>query len=412
MEAIGNKGELDASKSKELREVLNGYTYVADGDVMLAKITPCFENGKAAIAAGLTSGVGFATTEVIPARPYRPQDAKYLYYLFTSMPFKAIAERSMYGAGGQKRVADSFVAEYHYSEPPESERDTIAAFLDYETARIDTLIAKQQRLIELLKEKRQAVISHAVTKGLNPDAPMKDSGVEWLGQVPEHWMASKIRYAAKLESGHTPSRNKPDYWVDCHIPWISLSDVWQLRSGNQIYIHEKEKVSELGLANSSARLLPKGTVILSRTASVGFPGVMARDMATTQDFANWICGAKLIPEFLYFVLLGMKHEFKRLMMGSTHKTIYMPEIQGLSTPLPSRDEQQLIVEYLERKLPKFDELLNKAAQAVDLHIERRTALISAAVTGKIDVRNWSPTRQPVEPELLMAAESRAEYQVS
>jgi type I restriction enzyme S subunit len=189
--------------------------------------------------------------------------------------------------------------------------------------------------------------------------------------------------------------------------------VWQLRSGNQIYIHEtKEKVSELGLANSSARLLPKGTVILSRTASVGFPGVMARDMATTQDFANWICGAKLIPEFLYFVLLGMKHEFKRLMMGSTHKTIYMPEIQGLSTPLPSRDEQQLIVEYLERKLPKFDELLNKAAQAVDLHIERRTALISAAVTGKIDVRNWSPTRQPVEPELLMAAESRAEYQVS
>ena len=178
MEAIGEKGELDISRSKQLGEVLTGYTYVTEGDVMLAKITPCFENGKAAIAKGLLNGVAFATTEVIPLRCLDNADAKFLYYLVTSDPFKSIAEGSMYGAGGQKRVADSFVAEYHFCQPSTSERIKIAAFLDYETARIDQLIAKQRQLIELLKEKRQAVISHAVTKGLNPNAPMKESGVE------------------------------------------------------------------------------------------------------------------------------------------------------------------------------------------------------------------------------------------
>ncbi len=201
MEAIGEKGELDISRSKQLGEVLTGYTYVTEGDVMLAKITPCFENGKAAIAKGLLNGVAFATTEVIPLRCLDNADAKFLYYLVTSDPFKSIAEGSMYGAGGQKRVADSFVAEYHFCQPSNSERIKIAAFLDYETARIDQLIAKQQQLIELLKEKRQAVISHAVTKGLNPNASMKDSGVEWLGQVPEHWVIKKISWDFSAQKG-------------------------------------------------------------------------------------------------------------------------------------------------------------------------------------------------------------------
>src|SRR5690606_7324647 len=153
-------------------------------------------------------------------------------------------------------------------------------FLDRETTKIDALIAEQRRLIELLKEKRHAAISHAVTKGLNPNAPMKDSGIEWLGEVPEHWEVMPIRYAARLESGHTPSRSRPDWWTDCTTPWISLSDIWQVRYGNILFITDtKEKVSQLGLDNSAARLLPKGTVILSRTASVGFSAIMGTDMA-------------------------------------------------------------------------------------------------------------------------------------
>ena len=112
----------------------------------------------------------------------------------------------------------------------------------------------------------------------------------------------KIRYFAKLESGHTPSRNKPAFWENCTIPWFTLADVWKIRSGSTRFVHEtKEKVSALGLANSSARLLPAGTVILSRTASVGYSAILGKPMATTQDFANWICRDKLQPEYLLSV---------------------------------------------------------------------------------------------------------------
>src|SRR5207249_3411959 len=109
----------------------------------------------------------------------------------------------------------------------------------------------------------------------------------------------KLKYVTRLETGHTPSRQHPEYWENCTIPWFSLADVWQIRDGRKEYLEDTaEKVSELGLANSAARLLPLGTVIVSRTASVGFSGIMPVPMATTQDFVNWICGPKLLPEYL------------------------------------------------------------------------------------------------------------------
>jgi type I restriction enzyme, S subunit len=188
MEAIGEDGSLNLEQVKEVGECLNGYTYFKEGDVCIAKITPCYENGKGAILRGLKGGIGFGTTELIVARPRMEiMTAQFLDYLFRSSTFRSLGEAAMYGAGGQKRVPDSFVRDFASFLPPVGEQSAIATFLDRETAKIDALIAEQQRLIELLQEKRQAVISHAVTKGLNPNAPMKDSGVEWLGEVPKHW---------------------------------------------------------------------------------------------------------------------------------------------------------------------------------------------------------------------------------
>ncbi len=272
--------------------------------------------------------------------------------------------------------------------PPLDERRDIQDFLGSEIGKIDALVDEQRRLINLLKEKRQAVISQAVTKGLDASVPMKDSGVEWMGRVPSHWKPMPIRLAARLESGHTPSRSRPDWWVDCTVPWFTLADVWQIRTGGADIVYEtKEMVSELGLANSSARLLPKGTVMLSRTASVGFSAIMGVDMATTQDFANWVCGEALLPEFLLCVFRSMSGEFRRLMMGSTHNTIYMPDIQALRFALPSIDEQRAIVAHVRQATDAFDALTREAQRGVDLLLERRSALISAAVTGKVDVRS-------------------------
>lgn len=313
---------------------------------------------------------------------------RFAYYSALTIPF------GYYSTNTALPSMTKSVLEAHLlATPPEREQVAIAAFLDRETAKIDALVAEQEQLITLLKEKRQAVISHAVTKGLDQSVPMKDSGVEWLGEVPKHWRVMPIRLAARLESGHTPSRSRPDWWVDCSIPWFSLSDVWQIREAGRDVIYEtKELVSELGLANSSARLLPKGTVMLSRTASVGFAAIMGVDMATTQDFANWVCGDELLPEFLLAVFKAMQPEFQRLMMGSTHNTIYMPDIQAFRFALPSLDEQRAVAAHLNERLQAMDKLIDEAVLSIELLRERRSVLISAAVTGQIDVRGLSPVQ--------------------
>ncbi|WP_130473039.1 restriction endonuclease subunit S [Candidatus Magnetaquicoccus inordinatus] len=315
-------------------------------------------------------------------------DKKSLYWTLKAVTTHV--EDQAHGIIGMVHITKGDLGTINVPVPLQEEQSAIAAFLDRETGKIDALVAEQEKLISLLKEKRQEVISHAVTKGLNPDAPMKDSGIEWLGALPEHWKAGYVRYFARLESGHTPSRQHPEYWENCTIPWFSLADVGQIRNDEVIYVYDtKELVSELGLANSSARLLPKGTVMLSRTASVGYSAIMGCDMATTQDFANWVCGPELISEFLLFVMRGLRNEFNRLMMGSTHQTIYMPDIAKLALGVPPLPEQSAIVAYLDQQTAKLDTLTAEAQRAIELLKERRSALISAAVTGKIDVRGMA-----------------------
>ncbi len=213
----------------------------------------------------------------------------------------------------------------------------------------------------------------------------RGSGVEWLGEIPAHWEVHRIKHVARLESGHTPSRQHSEYWVDCTIPWFSLADVCQIRDGRREYVEEtNEKISELGLANSSARLLPKGTVMLSRTASVGFSAIMAKPMATTQDFVDWVCGRKLSAEFLLYVFRSMKHELQRLTMGSTHQTIYMPDVARLVTPLPPFAEQGGIVSFIRRETASIDALIAKKERLIELLREKRSALITHAVTQGLD----------------------------
>lgn len=177
----------------------------------------------------------------------------------------------------------------------------------------------------------------------------------WLSA--SRWPTAPIRLVARLGSGHTPSRSKPEYWEDCSVPWITLADVWQLRNGQTSVITDtKEMVSPLGLANSAAVKHPAGTVILSRTASVGFSAIMGRDMATSQDFATWTCGPKLEPRYLLHALRGMAPDLKRIAMGSTHKTIYMPDIEQLRVPLPPLEEQRRIADFLDAETARIDKM--------------------------------------------------------
>ena len=320
-------------------------------------------------------------------------DPQFLVYLHAALYSSRINVRSIKQSIGIQNLDGGAYLNERVGLPPLREQRVIAGFVDRETAKIDALVAKQERMIDLLREQRTALIMRHVSRGLDPNVPMKDSGVEWLGEIPAHWEAKRTKFAATLRSGHTPSRQKAEYWKDCTIPWFGLADVWQIRDGQVEYVQQTaEKINEIGLANSAARLLPEGTVILSRTASVGFSAILGVDMATTQDFVNWVCGPALRPEYLLYVFRAMGPELQHLMMGSTHQTIYMHDVGGFSTPVPPVSEQDQIVAFVRKETAVIDALIANVRQAIDLHQEFRVALLSAAVTGKIDIRTHGDGR--------------------
>ena len=272
---------------------------------------------------------------------------------------------------------------------PIHEQRAIAAFLDRETAKIDGLLARKERLIELLQEKRAALITRAVTRGLDPNVPMKDSSIEWLGEIPAHWDVKRIKWVARMESGHTPDKKVDAYWNDGDIPWVSLNDTGHLK--NQDYISDTEYyTNELGLKNSSARLLPPRSVIFSRDATIGLCAITGRSMAVSQHFIAWICNEALLPEYLLRVFDAMQRELAQLTMGATLRTIGMSDVKTLTTPVPPLPEQKQIVAYIRKETVAIDTLIAKVRQAIDLLKEFRTALISATVTGKIDVQEEAP----------------------
>lgn len=268
--------------------------------------------------------------------------------------------------------------------PPESERNQIAAFLDYETARIDQLIAKQQRLIELLKEKRQAVISHAVTKGLNPNAPMKDSGVEWLGQVPEHWVVTKAKYVSQV---FVPQRNKPELNESQGYPWVTMEDMT-----NQYIVNPSRFVSSEAMKLAGSRLLPSGSVIASCVGNLGVASINTQDVIINQQLQAFI-PISIKAEYLKHIVRVSKPYFELIGTAATLVYVNQEGFENMPMLVPSAEEQEKICHLVFDKDIKFMTLIAKAEHKVKLLQERRTALISAAVTGKIDVRDWTPPKE-------------------
>jgi type I restriction enzyme S subunit len=212
MAAIGEYGGVDLTDSKALEDVGTGYTPFLENDVLIAKITPCFENGKGALATGLKNGAAYGTTELHVVSCGAALLPEFAFYLSICTPFRRLGEGSMYGAGGQKRVPETFVKDLRFGVPPVEIQRAILAFLNTKLGEIDDLIVKKRGLLALLAEKRSALITHAVTKGIDPTATMKSSGIDWLGGIPAHWEARRFYQTFRLRSGAgiTTSDMSPD----------------------------------------------------------------------------------------------------------------------------------------------------------------------------------------------------------
>ena len=272
--------------------------------------------------------------------------------------------------------------------PPGEEQEVIATFLDRETAKIDALITEQQRLIELLQEKRQAVISHAVTKGLNPDAPMKDSGVEWLGEVPEHWRVRKLSQLCKeIGSGTTPKSDMPEFYEDGAVPWVVTGDL-----NDSVLVACSNHVTEAAVHQHSAlKLHVVGSVVVAMYgATIGKAAILGVEATVNQACCVLPPGTEIIGEFLLLFILAARSHLLSLATGGGQPNINQEIVRSLRLPLPPLAEQHAIVQKVEASLQSLDSAASLAATQVGLLQERRSALISAAVTGQIDVRGLVP----------------------
>lgn len=311
---------------------------------------------------------------------------KFLFYVFAGeQAYKGLGKM-----GTQLNLNTDTVGDIKVALPKSIEDiQNIINFLDHETAKIDTLIAKQEKLIELLKEKRQAVISHAVTKGLNPDVVMKDSGVEWLGQVPEHWQLVPLKYLCTFSGGGTPTKDNLSYWTDGNIPWVSPKDMktfWI--SETQDYITEKAvKESSTNIVEQNSLLMVVRSGILQRTIPIAINTV---PVTMNQDMKALKFGKRVLVEYIANLIHGNTAQLllEWSKEGATVESIEHEYLANSFIPVPSLKEQEEITQVIAKKMKVYAELTEKAELQITLLQERRTALISSAVTGKIDVRNW------------------------
>lgn len=270
--------------------------------------------------------------------------------------------------------------------PPLQEQQTISNYLDKATAKIDTLIAKQTKLIELLKEKRQAVISTAVTRGLDNTVAMKDSGVEWLGEIPEHWRISKVKFESTFKGGSTPSKDKLEYW-NGDIFWVSPKDMKSryINSSIDTITIEGKQSSNLAYIHSGSVLIVVRSGILQRTIPIA---LTTGTVTVNQDIKALKFKQSLMAKYFIALVEGLTPQLllEWRKQGATVESIETEYLANSPLLVPPISEIKQILEYLDIKNTKTENLITKATKAIDLLKEKRTALISSAVTGKIDVR--------------------------
>lgn len=333
-----------------------------------------------------TTGLGRANVNqhVCIVRPSESFDPRYLTWCLAGYGVQQQI-RALQVGGNRDGLNFEQVGNLDIPYPPIDEQRRIANFLDSETARMGRLTAAQVDARSLLLERRAAGVFGAVTGRGAGD--LVESTLAWTDFVPRVWPCVKLGHVARMGSGHTPSRSHPEWWENCTIPWITTGEVSQVRDDRcEVLVETRERISTIGLANSAAERHPAGTVVLCRTASAGYSAIMGEDMATSQDFVTWTCGPKLDPFYLLWCLRAMRpHLLGHLAMGSTHKTIYVPDLQMLRIALPPLDEQHSIVKSIRAENTVIDAAVDAIDRQLVLLSERRQALITAAVTGQIDV---------------------------
>jgi type I restriction enzyme S subunit len=399
MEAVGQLGGIQLGQNVCKADVSGGYTEFQNGDVVFAKITPCFENEKGALAENLKNGAAYGTTELHVLRCSTSLDRRYLFYLSITDLFRKLGESEMYGAGGQKRVPPEFCKDFRTPLPPLAEQKAIAEFLDRETGRIDALVEKKRQLVERLKEKRAALISRTVTKGLPPEAAraaglephtkLVFSGNDWLGEVPEQWAVRRIKEICTLVGRIGFRGYSVDDLVSENEGAISMSPsnmvdgLVNLDKCTWLSWEKYYESPEIQIKAKDVIMVKTGSTI-GKTAFVECVETPMTINPQLMIFKEVKCNERFL--FYYLISKIIQDVIPLHNTGSTIPTMTQEGIGKLPVPYPDLVEQTAIAEYLDWETAKLDQLSKNVGDVIERLQEYRSALITAAVTGKVDVR--------------------------
>ncbi len=370
--------DLDGLQSSDYE----GYQLFEAGDLAFKLID--LQNIKTS-RVGLVPERGIMSPAYIRLQPLNTTDKRFAYWYFMALYWTQVF--NSLGGGVRQTLGPEELLTVEYPVPPRSEQSAIAAFLDRETAKIDALVAEQEKLITLLKEKRQAVISQAVTKGLDPTVQMRDSGVEWLGAVPAHWEVRRIAsVSTKITNGYVgPTR---DILVEGGVRYLQSLHI----KDNRIDFHQPYFVTEEWSQTHQKSILKRGDVLIVQTGDIGQVAVVP------PEFDGCNCHALIIVSPLQSALTGEwlagvldsdygLHSLVAIQTGALHPHLNCGNVRDIYVPVPPLTEQCAILDVLMTRRIEFDRLISEAQTLIGLLQERRSALISAAVTGQIDVRN-------------------------
>ena len=309
-------------------------------------------------------------------------ESNFLYYFLSSYYCQNIINR-IKGGMGVPHLFQSDIKKFVVLLPKIQEQQQISNYLDHKTQQIDSLIEKTQQKIELLKEQRTSLINHVVTKGLNPDVEMKDSGVEWIGEIPISWEVTQIRFISEMMRGkfsHRPRNDERFYGGD--YPFIQTGDIV---SSGKFLTNFTQTLNEMGY--SVSKEFPINTLVMSISGNIGDVSILKIKSCFPDSIIGFFPQKNTLIEYLFYLFLSLKDEFLKNSTVSTQMNLNVERVSSIRVPITSIQEQQQIVDYLDEQTQKIDTTIEKETQRIELLKEYRQSLISQVVTGKIDIHD-------------------------
>lgn len=359
----------------------SGYQIVKPGYIIV-RCTD-LQNDKVSLRTGLVRHTGIISGAYLGLIPKYNYSSSFLQYLLFDWDISK--ELYRYGSGLRQSLSWDDIKYLLLPIPPKEEQEAIVAYLDNVTADIDKAIAAKERIIASLEERRKIIITHAVTRGIYPDAPLKDSGIDRLGQIPTHWETYPVRHFFDFRNGYTPSKANPSFWTNGTIPWFRMEDI---RKSGRFLDKAIQYVTPSALNNGGA--FEAGSYILAIcTASIGEHAMLIADSLANQRFANLkirkSLSVKTEPMFIFYYMYVLGRFCRDTANTTTFQYADMTQVKNFIVPLPPIEEQQAIVKFLEYNTSGIDLTIAQQKKLIELLRERKNIIINETVTGKVKV---------------------------